>query len=722
MRLRIVAASVFLGCASVVSAQLPAGGEFRVNTFTPSEQKFPAVAVAPRGDFLIVWSSLNQDGSGFGVFGQRYNALGQPQGGEFQVNSAVTNLQYNYGGGVAADRSGNYMVVWTSSAPGQDGSGRGIMGRIYNAAGFPMTAEFLVNAFVAGAQNRAAVAALPGGEWVVVWDSVGPDGSSEAIVGRKFDGAGRALTGEFLINTFAPNRQIQPRVDSDAAGNFVVVWQSYTQDGSLWGVIGRRFNSAAAPLSGEFAISTVANGHQRYPRVSNVPDGRFAVVWDDELRDNSRFGIFGRRFDAAGNPFGPEIQLNVYTTDHQREPVVAAYGDGSFIASWFTQDQFGPAKSDVMARAVNAAGAPGPEIRVNQAAALNLDQFLAAADADETGNIVLAWDSIHQDGSLDGIYARRFGGLLAAGLRVDTFPIGAVSNGNLVFEPNETVVVQPSWRNVNGLTMAFDGAATAFTGPPGPAYAIVDAVSGYGSVFTGDTRECGATGGCYVMRATGGRPTLHWDTQFRENIVPATVGQSKAWALHIGDTFADVPRTVGPYRFVETVLHRGIMGACSPTQFCPSAVVPRDQMAMFVLKSKDPYWVPTACVPGGEIFADVPASSPYCRWVEELARRGVVAGCGGGNYCPLSGVSREQLAVYLLLTLEGISYVPPACGAPMFNDVPASSAFCRWVEELARRGVVAGCGGGRYCPAAQVPRDQMSVFLTVTYGLTLYGP
>ena len=85
-------------------------------------------------------------------------------------------------------------------------------------------------------------------------------------------------------------------------------------------------------------------------------------------------------------------------------------------------------------------------------------------------------------------------------------------------------------------------------------------------------------------------------------------------------------------------------------------------------------------------------------------------------------MSREQLAVFLLLTLHGIGYVPPACGTPIFNDLPASSPFCRWVEELARRGVVGGCGGGAYCPAVPVPRDQMSVFLTVTFGLTLYGP
>jgi hypothetical protein len=58
----------------------------------------------------------------------------------------------------------------------------------------------------------------------------------------------------------------------------------------------------------------------------------------------------------------------------------------------------------------------------------------------------------------------------------------------------------------------------------------------------------------------------------------------------------------------------------------------------------------------------------------------------------------------------------------MFADVPASSPYCRWIEELARRGVVTGCGNGNYCPTAPVTREQMAVFISVTYGLTLYGP
>ena len=79
------------------------------------------------------------------------------------------------------------------------------------------------------------------------------------------------------------------------------------------------------------------------------------------------------------------------------------------------------------------------------------------------------------------------------------------------------------------------------------------------------------------------------------------------------------------------------------------------------------------------------------------------------------------MAVFALRTLEGPAYLPPVCGTPMYSDVPASSPFCRWIEELTRRGVVSGCGGGNYCPAAAVSREQMSVFLTVTFGLLLYG-
>jgi hypothetical protein len=197
---------------------------------------------------------------------------------------------------------------------------------------------------------------------------------------------------------------------------------------------------------------------------------------------------------------------------------------------------------------------------------------------------------------------------------------------------------------------------------------------------------------------------------------------TKTWTLHVGDSFSDVPATSSFYRFIETILHKQVTSGCSPTAYCPGNSTTREQLAVFVLVAREPAgFLPPPCG-ATPMFADVPASSPFCRWIEELARRGVVSGCGGGLYCAGTPAVREQMAVFVLRTLAG-TLNPPACvaGAEMFADVPASNPFCRWIEELVRRGVVTGCGGSNYCPVANVTREQMAVFLTVTFGLTLYG-
>ncbi len=55
-------------------------------------------------------------------------------------------------------------------------------------------------------------------------------------------------------------------------------------------------------------------------------------------------------------------------------------------------------------------------------------------------------------------------------------------------------------------------------------------------------------------------------------------------------------------------------------------------------------FVPELCKAGEEVFADVPATSPDCAWIERLYRDGVTAGCGGGKFCPSSPVTRAQMA------------------------------------------------------------------------------
>jgi len=104
------------------------GGEFRVNTYTTGDQSEPAVAIFEGGSFVVVWTS-GQDGSGSGVFAQRYAAGGAPLGPEFRVNTFTTGSQDQPR--VAAGGAGEFMVVWTSEA--QDGSGPGVFGQRYAA-------------------------------------------------------------------------------------------------------------------------------------------------------------------------------------------------------------------------------------------------------------------------------------------------------------------------------------------------------------------------------------------------------------------------------------------------------------------------------------------------------------------------------------------------------------------------------------------------------------
>jgi uncharacterized repeat protein (TIGR03803 family) len=142
--------------------------------------------------------------------------------------------------------------------------------------------------------------------------------------------------------------------------------------------------------------------------------------------------------------------------------------------------------------------------------------------------------------------------------------------------------------------------------------------------------------------------------------------------------------------------------------YCPNAFVRRDQMAVFLLKTAHGAgFVPAAC--SGD-FADVACPSLFADWIEQLADEGITAGCAGGNYCPLSAVTRGQMAVFLLKTEHGPAYSPPAC-TEVFDDVPCSHQFAAWIEQLFTEGITGGCGGNDYCPDLPVTRAQMAVFL-----------
>jgi hypothetical protein len=378
------------------------GAEFRVNSYTTGSQSSPSVASAADARFVVAWRGGNgQDGDLEGIFGQRYDSAGVPVGLEFRVNSYTTLAQG--GASVAATGDGRFVVVWEST--GQDGSGEGVFGQRYDTAGAPAGLEFPVNSTTTSDQSRPRVALAADGRFVVVWES--DDGDGQGIFGQRYDSTGAPAGPEFRVNSFTSFDQRSPAVAVAGDGRFVVAWQSYDQDGSAYGVFGQRYGSTGAAAGPEFRVNTFTTGRQYSASVAAATDGRFVVAWRSGYsQDGDGDGVFGQRYDSAGAPAGPEFRVNSYTTLAQGAPSVAAASDGSFVVAWESYRQDG-SEYAASGQRYDSAGEPvGPEFRVNSYTTFNQRSPAVALAAD--GKFVVAWASANQDGDAEGVFGQRF--------------------------------------------------------------------------------------------------------------------------------------------------------------------------------------------------------------------------------------------------------------------------------------------------------------------------
>ena len=378
------------------------GSEFQVNTYTPNNQTSPAVSLDGDGDFVVTWQGDFSDGSFSGVFARRFNAAGSPQATEFQVNTYTPG--YQSFPAVAMDNDGDFVLAWQSSY--KDGSVLGVVARRFDAFGSPQAVEFHVNTYSLGAQKYPAVAMDGDGDFVVTWQSDGQDsGGYDGVFARRFNAAGIPQAAEFQVNAYTPGNQNYPAVALDGDGDFVIVWQSYGQDGDSGGVFARRFNAAGLPQATEFQVNAHTTDSQAFSAVAIDDGGDFVAAWASYDQDGSNYGIFARRFDAAGSPQA-EVQVNNYTPGIQFLTDVAI-DDGDFIVTWTSYGSDGSFHG-VFARHFDASGSPrAAEFQVNTYTPSS--QFLPAVAIDDAGDFVVAWASLEQDGSGNGgVFAQRF--------------------------------------------------------------------------------------------------------------------------------------------------------------------------------------------------------------------------------------------------------------------------------------------------------------------------
>ncbi|MEM8556795.1 MAG: T9SS type A sorting domain-containing protein [Bacteroidota bacterium] len=322
----------------------PVGPEFLVNTETLRDQQDPAVAMDADGDFVIAWRSSNQDGSSEGIYAQRYTSDGIPAGTEFRVNTETSEAQFDPS--VAMDADGDFIVAWTSLY--QDGDGYGIFAQRFNASGVAQGTEFQVNTYTTDRQFRSSVGMDADGNFVIVWESRGQDEPSATggygIYGQRYAANGTPQGSEFLVNTVTTWLQRDPSIAMDADGDFVVVWTDSYQEDYSDGIYARRFDASGVAKGGEFNVNTVSTGGQRTPSVAMDSDGDFVITWSSQDSNSSNpplDEIYAQRFARDGTPQGTEFRVNTYTTDPQVTPVVAADAAGDFVVVWRSGEAFG---------------------------------------------------------------------------------------------------------------------------------------------------------------------------------------------------------------------------------------------------------------------------------------------------------------------------------------------------------------------------------------------
>jgi hypothetical protein len=399
----VIFAALVLVPGTAGAQGVPVGPEFRVNSFTPGAQREPSVAADSAGNFVVVWQSYSQDPL-TGVFGQRYTSSGAPLGPEFRINTYTTSFQGD--AAVAADGAGNFVVVWNGDL--QDGSGTGVFAQRYASSGAPLGTEFRVNTYTTGSQGLPSVAIDAAGNFVVVWQGPGPgDSSYTGVFGQRYASSGAPLGAEFRVNTFTPGAQTLPKAASNASGNIVVVWQSSGQDGSEDGVFAQRYAGTGERLGTEFRVNAHTTDSQAQPSVTADPSGGFVVVWTSLLQDGSDLGVFAQRYESSGAPAGLEFRINGYTTGPQSSPSVASDGSGNFVVVWVGAGP-GDANDSILGQRYASSGASlGPEFLVNTYTTSYQNVPVLAAGA--AGEFVVAWQSYTQDGSDFGIFGQRFG-------------------------------------------------------------------------------------------------------------------------------------------------------------------------------------------------------------------------------------------------------------------------------------------------------------------------
>jgi hypothetical protein len=387
---------VFAQRFSSLGAKL--GTEFQVNQTTDLNQRTPAIAVLDKGWFLLAWVSEQSKGAdnnggtqyAVDIFARLYAVNASPAGDEFKLN-AGTNVCANPSimslpqGGFVAAWSENFGIAETNEILFTNGWE--VVSRTFDATGNPASAPVRVNTTAFGDQYAPRVAPGQSGG-LMVWTSMGQDGSWEGVYGRSLTVAGIPEGDEFLINNTTASRQMHATVGSDAANRFLVCWTSFTGGLESFDLFARQYSASKALVQPD------------PPFVSALPQSRLSVTWP--ALSGLEVANYEVYLDDATTPvattnnlvnLGPllagsthSVRLLYELKDGSRSPK----SDAALVATWGDDANYDGLPDDWQAKywGSDPSKWPGANVDSDGDGATNLQEFLAGTDPTDPNSVL----------------------------------------------------------------------------------------------------------------------------------------------------------------------------------------------------------------------------------------------------------------------------------------------------------------------------------------------
>lgn len=365
-------------------------------------------------------------------------------GGQTRINTTTSNNQGQ--SHTVGLKNGSYVVVWGSY--GADGGGMGVYGQRMDANGYKLGGEFRINTYTTNDQENPRVAALEDGGFVVVWESYGQDGSSEGIYGQMFLAGGSANGPEFRVNATTLNDQGYPDVAGLKGGGFVVTY--HTADNSnVTDVSAVVYGANGVVTEPEFQMNSIVDSYQSYTSVTGTSGGGFMATWVSFMTDGSGNGVYGKFFSPTGLPLSGEMLINTHTTSHQESIDTTTLKNGRVVVVWHDTSGHDGDSYGIYAQMFNPDGtAYGAEMPINSYTTSS--QLFPAVTALADGGFVVTWSSNGQDGNSYGIYGQHYdakGRMLGDEFHISSTTVGGQNYPSVAALPDGGFVV--TWTSAN---------------------------------------------------------------------------------------------------------------------------------------------------------------------------------------------------------------------------------------------------------------------------------